>query len=90
MITPGSESGRTIRQKKPSRLQPSIAAASWSSFGMARRNGTRMITVIGSPNAICGRITPPISFISPMLRTMMYSGVIATVMGNISPAAYSE
>ena len=76
-----------MRQKKPRRLHPSIAAASCSSFGMAARNGTRMMIVIGSAKAICGMITPASEFMRPRLRTRMYSGVIATVMGNMSPAA---
>ena len=58
MITPGTASRSTIRQKNPSRLQPSMKAASWSSSGMARRNGTRMMIVVGSAKAICGRMTP--------------------------------
>ena len=64
-MTPGIDSGMTIRQKKPSRLHPSMSAASWISAGMARRNGTRMMIVTGSANAICGRITPPSEFIRP-------------------------
>jgi len=89
-MTPGIESGTTIRKKNPSRPAPSMAAASSSSLGMARRNGTRMITVVGRAKAICGRMMPPRLLVRPRFRTMMYSGVIATVMGNIRPAANSE
>ncbi|CPU65323.1 Uncharacterised protein [Mycobacteroides abscessus] len=89
MMTPGRDSGTTIRKKKPRRLAPSIDAASSISRGMARRNGTRMMTVVGRANAICGSTRPPTEFISPSERIMMYSGVIATVMGNIRPAANS-
>ena len=78
-----------MRQKKPRRLHPSMNAASWISSGMARRNGTRMMIVIGRAKAICGRMTPASEFVSPRFRTTMYSGVIATVSGNISPAAKS-
>ncbi len=46
-----------------------------------------MMIVVGSANAICGRITPASELMSPMLRTTMYSGVMATVMGNMRPAA---
>ena len=56
---------------------------------MARRNGTRMMIVVGSANAICGMMTPAREFIRPRLRTTMYSGVIATVIGNMRPAANS-
>jgi hypothetical protein len=52
--------------------------------------GTRMMIVVGMANPICGRITPGSVFISPMVLTRMYSGVIATVSGNIRPAANSE
>jgi hypothetical protein len=90
VTTPGTDSGTTIRKKNPSRLAPSIEAASSSSFGMARRNGTRMMIVVGRANAICGRMMPARLFISPSCRIMMYSGVIATVIGNIRPAANSE
>ena len=90
VTTPGSDSGTTIRKKKPSRLAPSIDAASSSSLGIARRNGTRMMIVVGSANAICGRMMPARLFIRPRFRIMMYSGVIATVIGNIRPAANSE
>lgn len=86
-MTPGTASGSTIRQKNPRRLQPSIDAASWISSGMARRNGTRMMIVVGSANAICGRMMPGRVFMSPSERITMYSGVIATVMGNIRPEA---
>ncbi|URN11540.1 hypothetical protein LUW77_04920 [Streptomyces radiopugnans] len=69
---------------------PSIAAASSISFGMALRNGTRMMTVTGRPKAICGTITP--SRLSTRPRSLMtrYSGVIATTIGNIRPAANRE
>ena len=58
VTTPGTDSGITIRKKNPSRLAPSIEAASSSSLGMARRNGTRMMIVVGSAKAICGRMMP--------------------------------
>src|SRR5690606_33129161 len=90
VMTPGSDSGTTIRKKKPRRPDPSMAAASSISFGMARRNGTRMMIVVGRANAICGSTMPPIVFISPRSRIRMYSGVIATVIGNMRPAANSE
>ena len=65
VMTPGMDSGSTIRQKKPSRPQPSIDAASWISSGIARRNGTRMMIVIGRRERDLGRITPGSVFISP-------------------------
>ena len=49
-----------------------------------------MMIVVGSANAICGRTMPPTVFIRPRSRIRMYSGVIATVMGNMRPAANSE
>ena len=64
-MTPGSDSGSTIRKKKPSLPAPSIDAASSISSGIARRNGTRMMIVTGSPKPICGRITPPRLLMSP-------------------------
>ncbi len=73
-MTPGRLSGTTIRQKKPRREAPSIAAASSSSFGIARRNGTRMTMVPGSANAICGTMIPARLFTSPRLRISRYSG----------------
>ena len=89
VTTPGSESGITIRKKKPSRLAPSIAAASSSSFGIARRKGTRMMIVVGRANAICGRMMPARLSVRPRPLIKMYSGVIATVIGNIRPEAKS-
>ena len=41
----GRDSGSRIRQKNPNGPQPSIAAASSSSFGMLRKNGRRMMIV---------------------------------------------
>ena len=35
-----------------------MAAASWSSFGMARKNGRMMTIEIGNANAACGIATP--------------------------------
>ena len=58
VTTPGTDNGMTIRKKNPSLLAPSIDAASSSSSGIASRNGTRMITVTGSPNPIWGRMHP--------------------------------
>ena len=52
-----ADSGSRIRQKKPSRVQPSITAASSSSTGIVRMNGRRMTMVTGSPNAACGIAT---------------------------------
>ena len=43
----GCDSGTRTRRKNPNRLQPSIAAASSSSAGIARMNGRRMMIVIG-------------------------------------------
>ena len=54
----GRHSGRRTRQKKPNRPQPSIAAASSSSVGMARMKGRRMMIVIGMPKAASGSATP--------------------------------
>src|SRR5690625_3441160 len=41
VMTPGIDSGTTIRKKNPRRLAPSIEAASSNSLGIARRNGTK-------------------------------------------------
>ena len=68
------------------RLAPSSCAASSSSFGMARRNGTRMMIVTGSANATCGMITPRNVPCRPRSRSRMLSGRAATVSGNMSPA----
>ena len=57
VTTAGRDSGSTIRQRKPSRPAPSMAAASSSSRGMADRNGRRMTIVSGNEKATCGRIT---------------------------------
>ena len=46
-----------------------------------------MMIVVGRAKAIWGRMMPASEFIRPRLRTTMYSGVIATVIGNIRPAA---
>jgi hypothetical protein len=48
-----------------------MAAASSISFGIACRNGTRMMIVVGSPNAICGRMTPGRVFTRPRSFTRM-------------------
>ncbi len=88
-MTPGIDSRTTMRKKNPMRLHPSMNAASWISSGMARRNGTRMMIVVGSANAICGRMIPGSELVRPSERITMYSGVIATVMGNMSPDANS-
>lgn len=48
-----------------------------------------MMIVVGSANATCGRITPMIEFVRWILFRMMNSGVMATVIGNIRPAAKS-
>ncbi len=87
--TPGSDSGIIMRKKNDSRLQPSTIAASSISAGMARRNGTRMMIVVGSANAICGMMTPASELSRPMPLISRYSGVMAAVTGNISPAANS-
>ena len=58
MMSAGRDSGSRMRQKNPNVAQPSIAAASSSSTGMARMNGRRMMIVIGSPNAASGSATP--------------------------------
>ncbi len=44
----------------------------------------------GRPNAIWGRIMPRCELIRCRLRSSRYNGVMATVMGNIMPAANSE
>ncbi len=90
VTTPGSDSGMAMRKKNPRRLVPSMAAASSISLGMARRNGIRMMTVVGRPKAICGMMMPIRLSMRPRSLTMMYSGVIATTSGNIRPAANSE
>ena len=89
MITPGSASGMAIRKKNPRRLEPSMAAASSISLGMPRRNGVRMMTVVGSPKAICGMAMPIRWSTRPRSLTMMKSGVIAMTSGNIRPEANS-
>ena len=79
-----------MRQKNPKRLVPSIIAASSSSAGMARRNGTRMMIVVGSANAICGIATPASVPSSPRFLSITKSGTIATESGNSRPAVNSE
>jgi hypothetical protein len=69
---------------------PSIDAASSSSTGIARRKGTRMMMVTGSWNAICGMITPARVLTRPRPCSIRYSGRIATVIGNSSPAVNRE
>ncbi len=64
-----------------------MVAASSSSFGIARRNGTRMMIVVGSANATPGMITPRYVPWSPTVRSSRVSGSAATVSGNMSPAA---
>ena len=58
----GDDTGHRQREhhapEEASRLHPSMYAASWISSGIAARNGTRMMIVVGSANAICGRMTP--------------------------------
>jgi hypothetical protein len=71
VTTPGSASGMAMRKKNPRRLMPSMAAASSISFGMARRKGTRMMTVVGRPNAICGTTMPIRLSTRPRSLTMM-------------------
>ena len=82
----GRESGSRMRQKKRNGPQPSIAAASCSSFGKLAKNGRRMMIVIGSPKAACGSATPSGLSSSPRFRTMMKTGRIATATGNSSPS----
>ena len=82
----GFDSGRRMRKKNPSGPQPSIAAASSSSFGMLRKNGRRMMIVSGSAKAASGRARPSGLSSSPMSRTRMSSGRIATVTGNSRPS----
>src|SRR5665647_1477708 len=48
-----------------------IEEAASISFGMARRNGTRMMIVTGRAKAICGRMMPARLFMSPRLLIMM-------------------
>ena len=75
-----------IRQKTWMRDAPSMTAASSSSFGIAMRNGRRMMIVTGSANAACGSATPHQVFPRCSCRVMMTnSGMIATVAGNSSP-----
>jgi hypothetical protein len=48
-----------------------------------------MMTVVGRANAICGRMMPGQVVGQAQALIKMYSGVIATVIGNIRPAANS-
>ena len=89
MASTGCESGSRIRQKKRNGPQPSIAAASCSSFGNDAKKGRRITIVSGSPNAASGRATPNGVPSSPRLRTMMKIGRIATATGNSSPSVNS-
>ena len=81
----GRASGSSTRQKNPNEPQPSIRAASSSSTGMLRKNGRRMTIDSGSPKAACGSATPSRLPDSPSWRIRMYSGRIATAVGNSSP-----
>ncbi len=85
VVSAGRDSGSRIRRKKPSREQPSIAAAASSSPGTARKNGRRMKIVTGSEKAASGSATPIRCSSRPSWRSNRYSGRLATLAGKSSP-----
>ena len=89
VLSTGRESGNMTDQYRRHGPQPSIAAASCNSCGTARKNGRMMMIEIGSTNAACGSATPNGLLSSPVWRSTMNSGRIATATGNSSPSVNS-
>ena len=82
----GRDIGSAITRKNRNGPQPSIAAASSSSGGMARKKGRSTMTEVGRRKAAWGSATPSGLLSRSRLRTVMNSGRTATVTGNSSPS----
>ena len=84
----GPDSGSTILTSTPSRLQPSIRAASSSSIGSVRKNWRSM----KMPNAVArfGSISAVMLSITPRWRTIRKVGIRITWNGTISVARSSK
>ena len=81
----GSDSGSTILTSTPSRLQPSMRAASSSSIGSVRKNWRSM----KMPKALTrlGAISALMLSIRPRWRTIRKVGISTTWNGTISVAS---
>ena len=80
---PGAEIGRTIRNKIPILLQPSIIAASSSVLGRVLMNPRIIITENGSIHKRCVKESASLLSTSPVLFNVRYNGTSVDACGTI-------
>ncbi|MNW62991.1 hypothetical protein D3C74_411560 [compost metagenome] len=90
VATIGFSSGKMIRKKIEYRLQPSINAASSSSFGTFPINPVSKKIVSGKANVTCSRMIDQYWFNPPISTTNLYKGTKMVKLGTTRHEMHKE